>query len=351
MIIRILMIALCCALFGCQKKNTVQRPMGDDFDSLTGKGTERWKYVQTKEDLAHLELFTKIYDLRKGLISLSENSFRIPAAIHFIWIGPRPFPRESVENVRTWMAKHPDWTFYFWTDRERPTPSPGMKTRFIQDLQFLKLKDCYRTADNFGEKSDLLRYEILYQEGGVYVDHDVACFKSFDGLNKAYDFYCSIDMPYTSSLPSCVFTTNNLIGIKPHHPILENCMDMLASSWEKIAEEYPGSDRDAMLNRTLHRTFYFFGEAVKKCHNKGENRDIVFPAYFFNAPNDELGIYARHKYAGMWHESQTPFEKKVSDRLMYLSKKSNKILLFVGFLAGLNLIGMGVLFFKLRKKT
>jgi len=351
MINRLFLLFLCCIIFcGCQKKNSVQRPSSDDFSSLTGKDTERWKFVQTKEDLAHLELFTKIYDLRKGLSSLSETIYRIPTTIHFIWIGPRPFPRESVENVRTWMAKHPDWTFCFWTDRQRPTPCPGMQIRFVQDLKFLKLKPCYNTSDNFGEKSDLLRYEILYQEGGVYVDHDVVCFKDFDALNKSYDFYCGIDMPYSSSLPSCVFTTNNLIGVKAGHPILKNCMDLLSEQWDTIAESYPGADRDAMLNRTLHRTFYLFGEAVKNCNNQEENKDIVFPAYFFDAPKDELGIYARHKYAGTYHESETPFEKKVRERLMYLSKKSNKILLFVGILSGLNLFGLLLLFTKLKKQ-
>lgn len=350
--IRLLLIVLCAFTFGCQKKAKAERgSSSDDFSSLTGKGTERWKYVQTKEDWAYLDLFTKIYDLRKGLASSAASVVRIPHKIHFIWIGPKSFPRESVENVRTWMAKHPDWTFCFWTDRARPLPCPGMQMRLIKDLEFLQLKECYHASDNYGEKSDVLRYEILYQEGGVYVDHDVTCFKPFDALNEAYDFYCGIDMPYTSSLPSCVFTTNNLIGAKPGHPILKNCIDSLAANWEKIGEEYPGTDRDAMLNRTLHRTFFLFGEAVKNCHNQGENRDIVFPAYFFDAPKDELGIYARHQYAGLWHEAQTPFEKKVSERLMYLSKKSNKILLLVGVMAGLNVLGLGMVLYRLRQRA
>ena len=125
---------------------------------------------------------------------------------------------------------------------------------------------------------------------------------------------------------------------------------MLAEKWEKIAEDYPGADRDAVLNRTLHRTFQLFGEAVKKENNLDENRDVVFPAYFFDAPCDELALYARHQYAGIWHESQTPFEKKVSERLMYLSKKSNKILLFVTVMSGLNLLAVLAVFAKLKKQ-
>src|ERR1700722_6329965 len=123
-------------LCGCQKSNKAQRPSSDDFESLTGRGTPSWQYVQTNQDLEHVRFFTRMYDLRKGLLNVPADVYRIPSIVHFIWIGPKPFPRESVENVRTWMGKHPDWTFYFWTDRERPTPYPGMKIRFIKDLQF-----------------------------------------------------------------------------------------------------------------------------------------------------------------------------------------------------------------------
>lgn len=345
------LLIACVFLGGCQKKKSVRFPSSDDFESLTGKDLPAWTYVQTKEDFEHLEFFKRMYDLKKGLIGATDNAPRIPKIVHFIWIGPRPFPRESVENVRTWMAKNPGWTFNFWTDRQRPLPCPGMQLRKVQDLKFLKLRDCFSKSDNFAEKSDLLRCEILYQEGGVYVDHDVKCCKSFEPLNKAYDFYCGIDMPNTSSLPSCVFTTNNLVGVKPGHPILMHCMQNLAEKWDLIGEEYPGTDRDAVLNRVLHRTFWLFGEAVKQVSNQDGNRDIVFPAYYFDAPKDELAIYARHLYAGTWHETETKFEKMVRQRLMTITKKSNKILLFVGVISSINLIGLGVIYFKLRTKS
>ena len=193
-----------------------------------------------------------------------------------------------------------------------------------------------------------MRCEVLYQEGGIYVDHDVKCFKAFDLLNKAYDFYCGIDMPYTSSLPSCIYTTNNLIGVKPGHPIILRCMQMLAEKWDQIEQEYPGADRDAMLNRVLHRTFWLFGEAIKQVANQDKNHDIVFPAYYFDAPTEELAIFARHQYAGTWHEKESAFEKMVRQKLIALSKKSNKILLFCAVTSTLNLIGLILVLFKNR---
>jgi hypothetical protein len=347
----LLCVMLCSLVTGCGKKKEVKTPSSDDFECLSGKGSSSWEYVQTRDDLEHLGIFKGIYESRKGLMAQASAEVRVPKVVHFIWIGPRAFPRESVENVRGWMAKHPDWTFKFWTDRQRPTPCPGMQTCLIKDLDFLHLRDCYEKSDNYGEKSDVLRYEILYQEGGIYVDHDVKCFKAFDAMNTAYDFFCGIDMPYMSSLPSCISPTNNLIGVRAGHPILNHCMQMLSEQWDQIGRDYPGTDVDAMLNRVLHRTFWLFGESVKQMGNQGENRDIVFPAYYFDAPDDSLALYARHLYSGSWHESKTPFEKMVRQRLMLLSKKSNKMFLYLGIATGLNVLGMGALLWMIRKNN
>jgi hypothetical protein len=46
----------------------------------------------------------------------------------------------------------------------------------------MKNKDAFSGATNYGEKSDILRYEILSQFGGIYVDCDFECLKPFDDL-------------------------------------------------------------------------------------------------------------------------------------------------------------------------
>src|ERR1700722_4591002 len=128
---RKLLIVLCAittcfsagSLFLKRSSNDKAKPMGDnmggDFESLMGKGTSRWEFVQTKEDFENLKFFKSLYDTKKMLVAgMSKRIFRVPKVVHFIWLGPKPFPRESVENVRSWIAKHPDWTIKFWTDRE-----------------------------------------------------------------------------------------------------------------------------------------------------------------------------------------------------------------------------------------
>lgn len=340
-------LALPLLFLGC-KKETQERNM-TDFETLMGRGFDAWQYVRTPEDFENLDFFKQIFEKNYPFIEQKSTLSRIPKVVHFIWVGPKPFPRESVENVRSWIARHPDWVFKFWTDRDRPLPHKQMQKCMIQDLKFQKLADCYAKSDNYGEKSDVLRYEILYQEGGVYVDHDVKCLRSFEPLNLAYDFYAGMEMPYPTSLSSSVLPTNNIVGIRPGHPILKWCIDWLSASWDQIEKDYPGKDRDSIINRVAHRTFLALGEAVKACGDKDGNRDIVLPAFYFNAPEDKLAIFARHLYKGMWFENESAFEKIVRERLMKITKKTNKILLFFGVMSCLNVAGFAFLLLRHRK--
>jgi hypothetical protein len=335
-------------LIGCSKRKETKEK--NDFETLMGREDPAWQYVQTREDFENLNFFKSVYDKNIPFIEQKSTMFRVPKVVHFIWIGPKAFPRDSVENVRSWIAKNPDCTFKFWTDRDRPLPHKDMQMARIQDLQFIKLYDCYKKSDNYGEKSDILRYEILYQEGGIYVDHDVKCIQSFEPLNKAFDFYCGMELPYKTSLSSSVLPTNNIIGSRPGHQILKRCMDWLADNWERIVNEYPGKDRDSIINRVSHRTFLVMGESFKQIANKEGNRDIALPTYYFNAKDDKQALFSRHLYQGTWFENESEFEKVVRERLVKITKKTNKILLFFGVFSLLNTIGFALLFVKYRKK-
>ncbi|NGX45859.1 MAG: Subversion of eukaryotic traffic protein A [Chlamydiae bacterium] len=326
-------------LFGCEKK-PISQSTSDDFESLMGNNYPEWRYVQTEEDKNNLAFFKQIYEENIGKLSAPNKKENIPSVLHFIWVGPKSFPLESIENVRTWIAHHPNWKVKFWTDRERPLPHPDMERVLIKESYFSRLWPYYHQSDNYGEQSDLLRLEILRAEGGIYVDHDVKCMQSFEELNKAFDLYCGMELPYPTSLSSCVLPTNNILGAVANHPIFAKTMDWLEGCWDQIEKDYPGRDRDATINRVAHRTFLVLGETFKKHANQG-TCDIALPTLYFNSPKEEQALYSQHQYHGGWFENESDFEKMVRKRLMMLSKKTNKLLLAIGVLGGLNVLGWG----------
>lgn len=342
----VLFFSLVFLLSACGKQDS--SPKKEDFNSLMGANTSVWKFVETHEDYQNIRFFKNIYEKNQAFQFQKQENLTIPKVIHFIWIGPNPFPQESIQNVYSWVENHPNWTFKFWSDRKRPLPHPRMELKLISDFQFQTLRDCYNDSDNYAEKSDVLRYELLYQEGGLYVDHDVKCFKPFTPFHYSLDLYCGLEPPHKPVLSSSVSVNNNLIGAVARHPVLKRCIEIVESRWTDVGGAYPGTDKDSIVYRVAHRSFSAFEDAVKEAANQEGNRDIVFPAAFFNRIDDRFALYAHHYYASTWFEDESKFERNVRRRLVAISRKNNQILLFNAVILTANLFLFGCLVFQFR---
>lgn len=92
----------------------------------------------------------------------------IPKIIHQLWIGPKPRPSKF---MKTWQDKHPEFEYIMWNEDE-------IKKRG------LKL-ECQNRVDEIEEingKADIIRWEILYHYGGLFLDADSICIEPFDQL-------------------------------------------------------------------------------------------------------------------------------------------------------------------------
>lgn len=158
-------------------------------------------------------LFNLSKDLyEKTIIELDKNNtqYRIPKIIHQIWLGS-PFPK----RYKKWQAQikklHPDWEYRLWTDK---------------DVESLKLVNTriYKKARNYGEKSDIARYEILYRFGGVYLDCDIEGFKNLNSLHKSFNFYAGFEPFWAGSESRCFTVGNAIIASSAKHPIMKQCI-------------------------------------------------------------------------------------------------------------------------------
>lgn len=105
-------------------------------------------------------------DPRKaGLVERARNYFEacpqsIPRIIHQIWIGPHPPPHRWLDSFRVaFREAFPWWTYKLWTE-------PEIATLELYNAQF------YQQEEDWSGKADILRYELLYRYGGMYIDAD-----------------------------------------------------------------------------------------------------------------------------------------------------------------------------------
>ncbi len=184
----------------------------------------------------------------------------IPKIVHLIWVGPKTPPaifKNCVEAIRTYL---PEWECILWTDKE------------VRKLTLTNQK-YYDEETNYGAKSDILRYELLYRFGGVYLDVDMVLLKPLDILHHTYEFYTCLMPSYTPDV-----IANGVIGCVPRHPIMKHC----------IATIKDHHHMSSVIRRTgpIH-----FEKSFHKVTNKlRDKRIIALPRTFF-LPLDEHDIF------------------------------------------------------------
>ena len=145
------------------------------------------------------------------------NTLRVPKIIHQIWFGD-DVPAELKPFQKLWQLLHPDWEYHLWT-QDNIDQLPLTNRRFID------------AAQNPAEKADLLRLELLYLFGGVYIDMDFEPLAPIDLLNYCYDFYIGID-PLDCGM---VQLGSGIIGAIPQHPLIKACLDGIPANYANPA--------------------------------------------------------------------------------------------------------------------
>jgi len=171
------------------------------------------------------DFFKQLYDHNNLSVLEPGDILKIPKLIHEIWLGS-PVPDAYKEFMQTWVDMHigRGWTYCLWTDENAHEIA-------LYNQQY------YDATDNYGVKSDILRWEILYQRGGLYVDTDYECLLPFDIFHYTYDFYTGIQPLDTHFLQLGAA----LVGSRPGHPILKHCIETIKDDWhEKGAPKKTG---------------------------------------------------------------------------------------------------------------
>lgn len=86
-----------------------------------------------------------------------------------IWIGPNSPP---LKWMNTWRDKHPEWKYSIFTDEM-------LKARRWHNQHLI---DHYYNIKKWCGVSDLIRYELLYEQGGFWPEADMACLENTDEL-------------------------------------------------------------------------------------------------------------------------------------------------------------------------
>jgi len=135
----------------------------------------------------------------------------IPKMIHMIWVGPKEPPCVWIDTFRVdYLAANPDWGFTLWNDE------------LVSQLPMFN-EQMYREEKMWQCKADILRLEILWHHGGLYVDADMISVDN-KSLNPVLEMAKSTGFaiayePDTKDKPYSILG-NSVIAATPHHPLV-----------------------------------------------------------------------------------------------------------------------------------
>jgi hypothetical protein len=128
----------------------------------------------------------------------------IPKHIHVIWVGDEN--KRPNHYIQTWRDMHPAWRITIWGN-EALNSLPWRSKRQMEH---------FHVTENWPGIADLMRYEILCEHGGVYVDADTTCVRALDDWLLAPRMFAV----WESEQHRPGLIANTFIGSVPHHPAL-----------------------------------------------------------------------------------------------------------------------------------
>lgn len=176
----------------------------------------------------------------------------IPRIIHQLWIGPKPRPSVFMD---TWKNMHPDMEYICWNEKE------------IENRN-LKL-ECLDKIDDMVEingKADIIRWEILYKYGGVFLDADSICIEPIDEhLLKQTAF-----AGYENEIVRKGLIATGTMGFPKNHPLCRDAIDWILNN-------------EVSVEKTGMRAWQTVGPGmITRLMSSGKYNDVtIFPSYYF----------------------------------------------------------------------
>jgi inositol phosphorylceramide mannosyltransferase catalytic subunit len=211
----------------------------------------------------------------------------IPKTFHQIWINrAKPeLPAEYAGYRDSWLRLHPEWDYKLWN---------------LDNLDFpLRRPELIEQCKSYAQMADVLRMEVLWAHGGVYLDTDFECFKSIDALVAHLDvFSCS---------ENGITVSTGFMGAAPKSRLIERLLMNMPDRLGALApnlETGPGYVTRQVLGGGFGNEFALLPSRRFYPYAMGEPRatSLSHPA-----------AYAAHHWAHSWLD---PKDRLLSRRIL-----------------------------------
>ena len=238
----------------------------------------------------------------------------IPKIIHYCWFGKKEKPNVVKKCIDSWHKYLPDYQIIEWNEENF-----DFKTNKYA-------KEAYEEG-KFAFVSDVVRVEVLYKYGGIYMDTDVEVFKSFNDILNVEA--CILGFEEKN------YVATSFIASIPEHSLIGEFYSMYAN--------ISFYNSDGSINQTTN-----VKKLTKILIEKGLKQDgifqiinndiIIYPQEYFS-PYDYINCiskmnrntYCMHHFYVSWMNKTTNIKKILKAWLVKIVgiKKINKLRMYI----------------------
>ncbi len=195
----------------------------------------------------------------------TKGTQKIPKKIHYCWFGENQIPARLQKCIDSWKKYCPDYEIIRWDE----TNYDIMKNRYM--------KEAYENK-KWGFVSDYARLDIIYQEGGIYLDTDVELISDIDKV------LC--DEAFFAADSNLMINLGQGFGAKKANLFIRELRDFYEG---KQFINTDGTFNTAPCYMYQHPVFIKHGFEMKNQYQK-KNGIVIYPSEV-SAPTGRCGIW------------------------------------------------------------
>ena len=226
----------------------------------------------------------------------------IPKKIHYCWFVGKELPSMAKKCINSWKQYFPDYEIIQWNEHNYNVK----KNKYIWEA--------YKSK-KYAFVSDYVRFDVLYNYGGLYFDTDVEIIASFDYiLEKGAYMGCEIDGNYNDGISILV------------NPGLGMAAEAGVDIYKKILDYYDREnfyDFNGNINTTtvvVRTTEVLLENGLKNISEIQRVGQItIYPKEYFNPLNNNTGLIQKtnnthsiHWYTQSWVSSKERIKSKIT---------------------------------------
>lgn len=201
----------------------------------------------------------------------------IPRVIHYCWFGGKALPNTAVKYIESWKSFFPDYEIKEWNE-----------SNF--DVNLMTFTQEAYEAKKYAFVSDVARFWILYNEGGIYFDTDVEVIASFDDIviNNAF---MGVEVPSCNGSYPAVNPGLGL-GAEKGNKVIKMVLDYYKTLHfhNEKGEQNPGT---VVTHTTTVLRKYFMLKPINDIQKL--ESVTIYPVDYFNPFDDLTGVLKKTK--------------------------------------------------------